>query len=252
LEEKMSKTIKKVGLIGCGAIGTLIAQSIEKKIVICDELILFDYIKEKALSLKKSVKFPTTIVDNLDQMLKLKPTIIVEAASQKAVKDYIKPITSQEIKFIIMSSGALLGSDYGTKNIFVPSGAIGGLDAIASAALTKIKKVVLSSKKNPKAFDMKNTQPKIIFSGTAQQAAKRFPRSMNVASTLSFLVKPAKVQVQLISDPTIKRNTHEITIEWEYGEMLLRFSNDPHPENPRTSALAAWSAIHLLDKLLKN
>ena len=234
LEEEMStKKIIKVGLIGCGAIGTLIAQSIEKKLVICDELILFDYITEKALSLKKSTNFPIVVVDNLDQMLNLKPTIIVEAASQKAVKDYIKPITSQGIKFIIMSSGALLGSDYETKNIFVPSGAIGGLDAISSAALTKIKKVVLSTKKNPKAFDMNNTKPQIIFQGTAQEAAKRFPRSMNVASTLSFIVKPAKVQVQLFSDPTIKKNTHEIKIEWQFGEMLLRFSNDPHPENPR-------------------
>lgn len=242
--------IKKVGLIGCGAIGTLIAQSIEKKIVQCDKLILFDSIKEKALELKKSINFPTIIVENLNQMLNLKPTIIVEAASQKAVKQYIKQITSHEIKFIIMSSGALLGSDYKTKNLFVPSGAIGGLDAISSAALTKINKVSLSTKKNPKAFDMNNTQPKIIFKGTAQEAAKRFPRSMNVASTLSFIVRPAKVQVQLISDPTIKRNTHEIQIEWQYGEMLLRFSNDPHPENPRTSALAAWSAIQLLGRLL--
>jgi aspartate dehydrogenase len=73
---------------------------------------------------------------------------------------------------------------------------------------------------------------------------------MNVASTLSFIVKPTTVQVQLISDPTIKRNTHEIKIKWQYGEMLLRFSNDPHPENPRTSALAAWSAIQLLSRLI--
>lgn len=246
------KKLKKVGLIGCGAIGTLIAQSIEKKIVICDEIILYDTIKEKALELKKSISFPTTVVDNLDQMLKLKPIIIVEAASQKAVKQYINSITSHGIKFIIMSSGALLSSNYETKNIFVPSGAIGGLDAISSAALTKINKVILSTKKNPKAFDMKNTKPQIIFKGTAQEAAKLFPRSMNVASTLSFIVKPTKVQVQLISDPTIKRNTHEIKIEWQYGEMLLRFSNDPHPENPRTSALAAWSAIHLLSKLISD
>jgi aspartate dehydrogenase len=241
-----------VGLIGCGAIGTLVAQSVEKKLATCDELILFDYVQKKAIDLKNSIDFPTTVVANLDEMLKLKPTIIVEAASQKAVKDYIKQITSQGIKLIVMSSGALIGSDYETDKIYVPSGAIGGLDAISSAALTNITQVVLTTKKNPKAFDMDNKKPKLIFEGSSEKAAKLFPRSMNVASTLSFIVKPAKVQVRLISDPTIKRNTHEIKVEWRYGEMLLCFSNDPHPENPRTSALAAWSAIKLLSTLLRN
>lgn len=249
LSEK--KTVK-VGIIGCGAIGTLIAQAIEKKIVKCEELILYDYIQKKAKDLKNSIDFPVTIAENLNKMLNLKPTIIVEAASQKAVKDYIKPITSKGIKLIVMSSGALIGSNYQTERIYVPSGAIGGLDAISSAALTKISKVVLTTKKNPKAFDLNNKLSKIIFEGNAEKAATQFPRSMNVASTLSFIVKPAKVHVRLISDPTIKRNTHEIKVEWQYGEMYFCFSNDPHPENPKTSALAAWSAIQLLKTLIKN
>lgn len=246
---KDSKT-KTVGLIGCGAIGTLVAQAIEKKIVKCDKLVLFDYQQNKAIDLKKSIDFDTTIVNNLEAMLQLNPLVIIEAASQKAAKDYIKPITTKGVHLIVMSSGALLGMDYQSKKLHVPSGAIGGLDAISSAALTHISEVVLTTKKNPKAFEMNNSQPKIIYEGTAETAVKLYPRSMNVASTLSFIVKPAKVQVRLISDPNTKRNTHEIQIKWQFGQMLLRFSNDPHPENPRTSALAAWSAINLLNNLL--
>ena len=247
---KDSKT-KTVGLIGCGAIGSLIAQAIEKKIVNCDKLVLFDYQQNKAADLKASIDFPTTIVKNLEEMLHLKPSVIIEAASQKAANDYIKPITTKDIHLIIMSSGALIDMNYQSKKIHVPSGAIGGLDAISSAALTQISEVILTTKKNPKVFDMDNTQPKIIYEGNAEDAAKLYPKSMNVASTLSFIVKPTKVQVQLISDPTTDRNTHEIKIKWQFGQMLLRFSNDPHPENPRTSALAAWSAINLLNTLLE-
>ena len=242
---------KTVGLIGCGAIGTLIAQAIEKKIVNCDKLVLFDYQKNKAADLKASINFPTTIVKNLEEMLQLKPSVIIEAASQKAAKDYIKPITTKNIHLIVMSTGALIDMKYQSKKLHVPSGAIGGLDAISSAALTQISEVILTTKKNPKAFEMDNTQPKIIYEGNAEKAAKLYPKSMNVASTLSFIVKPTKVQVQLISDPTTNRNTHEIKIKWQFGQMLLCFSNDPHPENPRTSALAAWSAINLLKTLLE-
>ncbi|MCJ7714023.1 aspartate dehydrogenase [Candidatus Bathyarchaeota archaeon] len=247
---KETKT-KTVGLIGCGAIGSLIAQAIEKKIVNCDKLVLFDYQKNKAADLKASIDFPTTIVKNLEEMLQLKPSVIIEAASQKAAKDYIKPITTKDIHLIVMSTGALIDMKYQSKKLHVPSGAIGGLDAISSAALTQISEVILTTKKNPKAFEMDNTQPKIIYEGNAENAAKLYPKSMNVASTLSFIVKPTKVQVQLISDPTTNRNTHEIKIKWQFGQMLLCFSNDPHPENPRTSALAAWSAINLLKTLLE-
>ncbi|MCL4430515.1 MAG: DUF108 domain-containing protein, partial [Chloroflexi bacterium] len=35
------------------------------------------------------------------------------------------------------------------------------------------------------------------------------------------------------------------------GEMNLQFANDPHPDNPHTSALAAWSAINLLKSQLE-
>ena len=74
---------------------------------------------------------------------------------------------------------------------------------------------------------------------------------MNVAATLALTAKPASVKVHVISDPAVQRNTHEIHVKWRFGEMQLRFANDPHPENPRTSALAAWSAIRLLQKLLE-
>jgi len=59
------------------------------------------------------------------------------------------------------------------------------------------------------------------------------------------------VHVRVISDPEVTRNTHEIRLKWRFGEMFLRFSNAPHPENPHTSALAAWSAIRLLQSLME-
>ncbi len=39
--------------------------------------------------------------------------------------------------------------------------------------------------------------------------------------------------------------------KWKHGEMLFKFSNAPHPDNPGTSALAAWSAIKLLKEILE-
>jgi len=243
--------MKTVGLIGCGAIGTLIAEAVERRLVMCDELVLYDYDLEKAALLKSALHFPTTVVLNLDEMLKLQPTVIVEAASQQAAREYVPRIVKKGIDLIVMSTGALLQLPPQGGRVHVPSGAIGGLDALSGAALAGIDEVVLTSRKNPRALEMDNHEAQLVYEGYAEEAAARFPREMNVAATLALTVKPARVKVQVISDPAVERNTHEISVKWRFGEMQLRFANDPHPENPRTSALAAWSAIRLLQKLLE-
>ena len=246
-----TRETRKVGIIGCGAIGTLIAEAVERKLVVCDELILYDFDAEKAERLKVSLRFPVTVVASLDEMLRLKPKVVVEAASQQAAREYVGRIVSRGVDLIVMSTGALLDLNVQSSRLHVPSGAIGGLDALSSAALAGIDEVVLVSRKNPRALDLNNKEPKVVYEGSAEEAARLYPREMNVAATLALTVKPAKVKVQVVSDPAVQRNTHEFQVKWRFGEMFLRFANDPHPENPRTSALAAWSAIRLLQTLLE-
>jgi aspartate dehydrogenase len=242
----------KVGLIGCGAIAKLIAEAVERKLVICDELVLYDQVTEKAETLKSALHFPAKVVSGIEEMLMLKPKVIVEAASQQAVREYAERIATEGVDLIVMSTGALLDLNLQSSKIHVPAGAIGGLDALSSAALAGIAEVVFISRKNPRAFEMNNKEAQVVYEGTAEEAARLYPRKMNVAATLALTVKPAKVRVQVISDPEVQRNTHEFRVKWQFGEMFLRFANDPHPENPRTSALAAWSAIKLLQTLLLN
>jgi len=243
--------VRKVGIIGCGAIGTVIAKAVERGIVECDELVLYDRNMEKAEKLKKSLHFPVTVVKCLEELIKLKPLVIVEAASQQAVREYINKILAENIELIVMSVGALLDLDVKSEKIHIPSGAIGGLDAISSAALAGVDEIVLTSRKNPKALEMDNQEEKLVYEGTAEEAVRLFPRGMNVAATLALTTRPEKVKVGIISDPEVDRNVHEIKIEWKHGDMLLKFVNDPHPENPKTSALAAWSAIKLLKEVLE-
>jgi aspartate dehydrogenase len=243
--------VRKVGIIGCGAIGTVIARAIERKTVECDELILYDRNIAKAEKLKSSLQIPITVVKSLEEMIELNPAVIVEAASQQAVRDYINRILAENTELIVMSVGALLDLNVKSKKIHIPSGAIGGLDAVSSAALAGVEEVILTSRKNPKALEMDNQKEKLVYEGTAEEAVRLFPREMNVAATLALATQPEKVRVKIISDPKVHRNIHEIRIKWKHGDIFLKFANDPHPENPKTSALAAWSAINLLKQTLE-
>ena len=245
------KISKRVGVIGCGAIGVIIAEAFERRILRCDELILYDYELERAEKLKSQLRFPARVVLSLDEMLKLNPKAIVEAASQQAARDYLGKILAEDIDIIVMSTGALVGLNLKTSRVHVPSGAIGGLDALSAATMAGVDEIVLTTRKNPKSLDVNWTEEKLVYEGDAEDASRLFPREMNVAATLALAVKPVPVKVRVVSDPLVHRNTHEIYVKWRFGEMFLRFANDPHPENPRTSALAAWSAISLLKKLLE-
>lgn len=242
--------MRNVGIIGCGAIGTIIARAVEKGMVECDKLILYDHKMEKAEKLKNSLHVPVKVAKSLEEMIRHKPEVIVEAASQQAVKDYINKILAANIELIVMSVGGLLDLDVESKKVHIPSGAIGGLDAISSAELAGVDEVVLTTRKNPRALDMDNPEEKLVYDGNAEEAVRLFPREMNVAATLALTTQPEKVKVKVISDPEVDRNVHEIQVKWKLGEMLLKFANDPHPENPKTSALAAWSAINLLKETL--
>jgi aspartate dehydrogenase len=243
--------VKIVGIIGCGAIGTLIAQAVEQGIVPADRLILFDIDKPKAEALGRALSVSTMTVASLEEMMKLKPDVIVEAASVQAAKNYAGKIIAENVDLIVMSVGALLDMKLESDRIHIPSGAIGGLDAISSAALVGIEEIVLTTRKNPKALDLDVQADQVVYEGTARGAVQRFPREMNVAATLALTVGPEKLKVRVISDPRVHENVHEIRVKWKHGKMLLQFHNDPHPENPKTSALSAWSAIRQLNQVLR-
>ncbi|MDH7564277.1 MAG: aspartate dehydrogenase [Candidatus Bathyarchaeota archaeon] len=243
--------MKTVGIIGCGAIGTLIVEAAGKKIVPCDRLILFDRDVLKAEKLAKLSRLPTQVAHSLEEMIQLKPAVIVEAASQQAARQYSRLILSAGIELIVMSVGALLDIDLKDRRIHFPSGAIGGLDALAAARLADVAEVILTSRKNPRTLDLDNRAERVVFEGSAKEAVDRFPREMNVAAALALTVGLDRVKVRVVSDPKVQRNVHEVQVKWRHGDMLLKFSNDPHPDNPKTSALAAWSAIALLKEILE-
>ena len=242
---------KVVGMIGCGAIGTVIAKAVDKKGVDCDEVVLYDITGDRAEKLGKSLSIKTVTVKNVDEMIRLNPKVIIETASQQALKEYVNKILDRNIHLIVLSVGALLDLDVKSNKIHIPSGAIGGLDAISAAALAGINEALLTTRKNPRSLGRSDKEETTVYEGFAEEAVKIFPQNINVAATLALAVRPAKLKVRIVSDPKVTRNIHEIKIKWKYGKMLFKFMNERHPENPKTSALAAWSAINLLKNLLE-
>jgi len=96
-------------------------------------------------------------------------------------------------------------------------------------------------------------EPLLLYEGSAREAVKLFPRNVNVAGSLSLAgVGPDKTKVRIIADPGVENIIHEIRVRGEFGELETRTINKPFPNNPKTSYIAALSAVATLKKIAGN
>jgi len=248
----------RVGLIGCGNIGSVIAEAIDSRKVRCRLVSVYDKDTNMAKYLGLRLKDKPKVVNSFQGLL-VGTDIIVEAASQKAVRDYAPKALAAGKSILIMSSGALLDKNLldhlvksASKNnarIYIPSGAVSGVDGIKSASVGGVKSVLLQTTKPPKSLAgyEKVKRRKVVFEGPASEAVRLFPANVNVAAVLSLAgVGSEKTKVRIIADPSAKRNIHEIFVYGSSGRIYSRIENIPSPGNPRTSYLACLSAIKTL------
>lgn len=265
---------KKIGIIGCGTIGTELGLAVDSgKITNATLVVLFDTINTAAENLKFKLRNSNPLTySKFSQFISSttfeEADIIIEAASQAAVKKYAKRILQLNKSLMIMSVGALSDSSLlgdltqtlakNKCNIYIPTGAIAGIDAIRSVRYL-LDSVTLTTTKNPKAlvgapyFNSTNiridkiTKKTVLYYGNAADAIKRFPANINVAVALGLAgIGIEKTVVRIIADPNTDLNQHEIVAKGRFGEISVIVRNNPSPNNPKTSFLAALSAIECL------
>jgi len=266
--------LKKIALLGCGAIGTQIALAIDSGKIPAQLTQIYDQSKEAAEKLVSKLNNKPLIVENFHLLSTGPVDLVVETASQQAVKDVALSVLQNKKDLMIMSVGALLdesifdvlteASKEFNKQVILPSGAIAGLDAIKSVR-DELDSVTLTTTKNPnslkgaKFFETsdidldKIEKLTVIFEGTASDAVKLFPANINVAALLSLVgLGNQKTKVKIITDPGTKKNTHQIEAIGKFGKMNFSIQNIPDETNPKTSRLAILSSIETLRKYCSN
>jgi aspartate dehydrogenase len=169
---------------------------------------------------------------------------------------------------MVLSCGALLPREdlidlakaHGGR-IMVPTGALIGLDAVAAAAEGEIRSVRMTTRKPPNGLagaphlvannisvDGLNAA-KLVFSGTAREAAKGFPANVNVVAALSLAgIGPDRTTIEIWADPAVERNCHSIEVDADSARFSMTIENVPS-ENPKTGRIVALSVLAALRKL---
>ena len=261
-------------MLGCGAMGTQIALAIDSGQIPATLTHVFDESKEKSVLLIEKLTNKPEIVENSHLLSSNPIDIVVEAASQDAVRDAGLSILQNKKDLLIMSVGALLDEsiydilsdacDHFKKTIYLPSGAIAGLDGIKSVR-AELESVSITTTKHPRSLkgakffetsdinlDEINSST-VIFEGTAKEAVSLFPANINVAALLSLTgIGSEKTDVKIVADPNTDKNTHHIEAKGKFGKMTYTIENYPDENNPKTSRLAILSAIETLKKYCLN
>lgn len=218
--------------------------------------------KGKALAARHRVPFVT----GLEPLLAAKPDIVIEAASHQAVRDYGEPVLSRGVSLMVLSGGALCddalrerleaAAQKSGAMLYVPSGGIGGLDALKAACVAGVDSVEIAVTKPPAAWknidyveklgvDLDHLDgPVVLFDGRARDGVPHFPANVNIAALLSMAgIGFDRTRLKVVADPALKFNTHYITIRGKSGTISLKFESVPFPDNPKTAMLAAYSAL---------
>lgn len=263
----------KAGIIGCGSIGTHLAKVLSREFRREAELAyLCDRRREKAELLKRRIHSPVKIV-SLEELIR-KSDLIIEAASTQISGEVATQALKLGKQVLIMSVGGLLdsqvtvtrkGDSHLGGRLWIPSGALAGIDALLAARQGKIKTVKLVTRKPPEALRwaryfhtrkfprLAGKKEKCIFKGNALQAVAAFPENINVAAVLSLAgIGPRKTKVEIWTSRAYRSNQHEVTVEGKFGEIRTVTKNVPFPENPKTSYLAALSAAAVLRKIFSS
>ncbi|MBU2559973.1 aspartate dehydrogenase [archaeon] len=261
----------KVAIIGCGFIGKTIAEAIHDG-TIDGELVIVFSLKKSSAEKVGAICDDVVIADSLRDVLDSNADLVVEAASIDALKNYAIDILSSKKNLMAMSVGAFADGGFLKRvekaarenkvKVYLPSGAIGGLDALKSAQAAELREVSIVTTKPPKSLAgnqylrdsgidvFKIKEKTVLYEGNASGAIEKFPKNVNVATTVGLAgLGPEKTSVKIICDPKIDKNIHEIHARGDFGEFTFRTENLPSPQNPKTSYLAALSAISTLKKI---
>ncbi|MCP2084565.1 UNVERIFIED_ORG: aspartate dehydrogenase [Paraburkholderia sediminicola] len=258
-----------VGLIGCGAIGSLLYDLLSRYVPAVRVVAIYerDTHREGA---RKALDAGARIVDSVGDFLESDLDLVVECAGHEALRNLGPSVLAAGHDMLVASVGALADPTLETllidsataagARLRIPSGALGGLDALGAAKFAGLREVRYESHKAPGAWRGTPAEalvvlddierPTAFYEGTARDAARLFPQNANVAAALALAgVGFDRTRVVLYVDPLATGNTHRIKAEGDFGHIDIAVTGKTLPSNPKTSMLAPCSLVRAIADL---
>lgn len=252
----------KLALIGWGAIGRTVAPMLKDTPV---EIVAIA-VRDKEAK-RTAIPAGAKLISNPSDLSATRPDVVAEAAGRESVGPWAHAALTAGADFIVSSVSALADADLldslrktaaeNGAQLQIQPGALGGIDALGGARLMGIDHVEHRVVKPPLAWKDTPAEslcsldhldgPTPFFSANAAETATQFPKNANVAMTTALAgIGPQATRITLIADPAATTNRHEITAHGPFGTLDVSISNNPLPDNPKTSAMAGLNLVRAI------
>lgn len=202
------------------------------------------------------------VAGSMEELLDREPEVVVEVAGHDALREHGPAALRSGRDLLFASIGALADRSVagelwdaaragGSRAEVVPGG-IGGLDALAAAALAGLRSVSHTIHK-PAAALLPETEaatltgPVELYAGVAREGVLRYPESANVAAAVCLAgLGFDGTELRVVADPRLARNHHLVEAAGEFGSLRIEIENRPTTENPRTGRIVPMSVLRRL------
>ncbi len=258
----------RVGIVGMGTIGRAIALALDTGDIPVQLAAVHSRDAAKAEAFVATLRAKPPVRD-LDGLIAISD-LVIEAATQASLTT-IAPAALQAGKdLMVLSVGGLLDhpewvalANQHHAKLYIPSGAIVGLDGVKGACAGRVDSVTITTRKPPEGLAgapyvveqgidvFALTEETLIFEGSAREACKGFPANVNVSAALSLAgIGPDRTRIRIMAVPGGTRNMHDVEVIGEFGRMTSHIENVPSDTNPRTGKLSYLSAIAMLKEIV--
>jgi aspartate dehydrogenase len=261
--------VTAIGIVGCGAIGRAILKAWEGGKLPVQVAGVTSRNEKPAREFLATLKEPPPYLD-IDKLIDASD-LVIEAAGGRIVADLAEKVFAAGRDLMVISVGALLDHPEIIENarrtgrlLFIPSGAIAGLDGIKSASMGTIDHVTITTRKPPGGLEGAPyliehnislaglKEEREVFSGSAREGCRGFPANVNVTAAVSLAgIGADRTRLRILAVPGLKRNCHDVEVEGEFGRLHIHVENVPS-ENPRTGKLTALSIIRSIQDAADN
>ena len=195
---------------------------------------------------------------------------VAECAGHEAVRAYGQRVLEGGADFLVTSVGAFTDTALldrlraaaraSGRKLILPSGGIGALDILSSAAVGGLDRVTVTVRKDPSAWkgtvaetlvDLDAlTAPHTVFDGPVREGARLYPQNVNISAAAALAgLGLDKTRVVIVADPTLSTHIVELEAKGAFGRFSFLEDVTISEENRKTGKLVAMAMVKSVRQL---